>query len=683
MGQSTRRFDITVVIVLFQAFFDLRHLPSGTARIIHRDSEPVDFKIQTEGMARDSEQYPNITCSSDDCDDAELSTSLRPRATTNGDDINDVGGMEMSSPVNVSRGIGPASAAGQRATSSWDFFRCDEELVKLMKKKVPPKSRRFSISFWAPSASNSSDGLYCDNQNEPDTEVSQGDQPELVRERQERTAALRLVWILLNNICSTLCGSDAAPEFLELFLSWINPPHNCNAGQDYNSCSCFYSYKEGSVEQRYRVNDIYYDLPLPQSVTSGNRFDVTGTRAVHDEEFEVLIAAPRSRVHENSLVVDEFGSQSLSVDASEGNIQRRLRFHTCIDDGGCQSNVREESVDEAECYEECDAATSDVDVISERSDESSDEIAACVESGELVMPGEAVGHMLTIYLSATCADSIRGVNPTQPGGYTVQNTATSSPVLDTITIGEASVLNSVQEREITVQDEEMIDAVDVFRAASSSDAGKMFRQGEENQSRKMGPARMLEALVAMYPHRYNLPGENEIRGLIALLMKRRQKTTYVPAEQLQTETIVHSGAIAQIASHNTHHQQEPTVLSELVLPHHTATTQSTSSVNHQQQATSAPTEQRQVKNAVDPAASMHTATPENYRQRAVSVPTQQLEPAYVEYLTRLVAENPQIQPKCAMIIFYERCPGSRDSTAEKQIREMVSVLKKKIKEASN
>ncbi|GMF19984.1 unnamed protein product [Phytophthora lilii] len=173
-----------------------------------------------------------------------------------------------------------------------------------------------------------------------------------------------------------------------------------------------------------------------------------------------------------------------------------------------------------------------------------------------------------------------------------------------ITIGEASVLNSVQEREITVQDEEMINAVDVFRAASSSDAGstvgddrapsklgkttkrgemygkkyislykkeveEMFRQGEENQSRKMGPARMLEALIAMFSHIYNLPGENEIRGLIAQLMKRRQKTTYVPAEQLQTETIVHSGAIAQIASQNTHHQQEPTVLSELVLPHHT------------------------------------------------------------------------------------------------------------------
>ncbi|OWZ05413.1 hypothetical protein PHMEG_00022507, partial [Phytophthora megakarya] len=47
----------------------------------------------------------------------------------------------------------------------------------------------------------------------------------------------------------------------------------------------------------------------------------------------------------------------------------------------------------------------------------------------------------------------------------------------------------------------------------------MFRQDEHEKRRKLAPARLLEVIVGMYPHRFNLPGENEIRGLIAQLMR--------------------------------------------------------------------------------------------------------------------------------------------------------------------
>ncbi|GMF59788.1 unnamed protein product [Phytophthora fragariaefolia] len=62
----------------------------------------------------------------------------------------------------------------------------------------------------------------------------------------------------------------------------------------------------------------------------------------------------------------------------------------------------------------------------------------------------------------------------------------------------------------------------------------MFRQGEKDPSRKMGPARMLEALIMMYPHRYNLPGGNEIRGLITRLMKRKRQFSSGATQQTQT-----------------------------------------------------------------------------------------------------------------------------------------------------
>jgi hypothetical protein len=61
------------------------------------------------------------------------------------------------------------------------------------------------------------------------------------------------------------------------------------------------------------------------------------------------------------------------------------------------------------------------------------------------------------------------------------------------------------------------------------DIREMFTKGAENSADKLGAARMLEILKDKYPHRFDMPSENEIRTKISRLYnescKRKQSDT--------------------------------------------------------------------------------------------------------------------------------------------------------------
>lgn len=157
---------------------------------------------------------------------------------------------------------------------------------------------------------------------------------------------------------------------------------------------------------------------------------------------------------------------------------------------------------------------------------------------------------------------------------------------------------------------------------------EMFQQGEENPSRKMGPARMLESLTALYPHIYNLPGENEIRGLITKLMKRRRQSSEVSLRKAQFEA---------------------------------------------RSPVSAPRTQPPLRGGTD--VGLSAGTPQQSQPRR----NRRMESSHATFLAGLVVENPSIMPKTALALFYERFPQARGTTNEKQIRDKVSDLKRKPK----
>lgn len=56
------------------------------------------------------------------------------------------------------------------------------------------------------------------------------------------------------------------------------------------------------------------------------------------------------------------------------------------------------------------------------------------------------------------------------------------------------------------------------------DVEELFNCGAVEPGKTLDHARMLEHLAKTYPHRYNLPGENEIRAQISMIMKNRRKS---------------------------------------------------------------------------------------------------------------------------------------------------------------
>ena len=60
---------------------------------------------------------------------------------------------------------------------------------------------------------------------------------------------------------------------------------------------------------------------------------------------------------------------------------------------------------------------------------------------------------------------------------------------------------------------------------------EMFAMGSRVSTDKLGPAAMLEKLKSMYPGRYSLPGENEIRQEITRIFGN-QKNLGTPATRL-------------------------------------------------------------------------------------------------------------------------------------------------------
>ncbi|OWZ07938.1 hypothetical protein PHMEG_00019595 [Phytophthora megakarya] len=147
---------------------------------------------------------------------------------------------------------------------------------------------------------------------------------------------------------------------------------------------------------------------------------------------------------------------------------------------------------------------------------------------------------------------------------------------------------------------------------------EMFHQGEKEKSRKLGPARMLEYLIAMYPHRYNLPGVNEIRGLITKLMKKRRQFSAQGASPPIDNT---AGSM--------HSSDELT-----------------------------------------PALEDNSVVPMTTRQKK-----RRMSPTYAIFLANVVDENPRIMPKKALVVFREHF---RDwYPDENQIRAKVSAPKRK------
>ncbi|KAG2811083.1 hypothetical protein PC116_g19891 [Phytophthora cactorum] len=55
------------------------------------------------------------------------------------------------------------------------------------------------------------------------------------------------------------------------------------------------------------------------------------------------------------------------------------------------------------------------------------------------------------------------------------------------------------------------------------EVAELFRQGEDNSSCKLGPARMLEVLIEKHPTKYDLPSDNEIRSEMSKLTRSRKK----------------------------------------------------------------------------------------------------------------------------------------------------------------
>ncbi|GMF41595.1 unnamed protein product [Phytophthora fragariaefolia] len=126
------------------------------------------------------------------------------------------------------------------------LLNCEEVLVSSMGKKLPAKNKRFSISFWLSNSDSALDDSNCSFS----VEVSSGDDKGLARDRQERTSALSLVWILLNWLSSILCGTEASPVFLELLLSWFNPAQVISFSDITAPVRVFMAAKRGSYELR-------------------------------------------------------------------------------------------------------------------------------------------------------------------------------------------------------------------------------------------------------------------------------------------------------------------------------------------------------------------------------------------------------------------------------------------------
>lgn len=170
---------------------------------------------------------------------------------------------ELGTTSPVGSGTGPATTAGWRVQNEAGMYRspaiftptpkrqkrvdifavmrvlgCDDSQVSSMRKKIPAKERRCSRSFWTVHDSNADNG---NDQHERE------DQPSL---RQERAASLRLVWLLLNHICTIMCGVSAGPAFLELFLSWISPTQLSALSEITTPARVFVATKRGSIERR-------------------------------------------------------------------------------------------------------------------------------------------------------------------------------------------------------------------------------------------------------------------------------------------------------------------------------------------------------------------------------------------------------------------------------------------------
>ena len=51
----------------------------------------------------------------------------------------------------------------------------------------------------------------------------------------------------------------------------------------------------------------------------------------------------------------------------------------------------------------------------------------------------------------------------------------------------------------------------------------MFKDGESNQSQKMGPRRIRELLIEIYPLQFNIPSEAELQQVISQLVRKRKE----------------------------------------------------------------------------------------------------------------------------------------------------------------
>ncbi|OWZ07940.1 LOW QUALITY PROTEIN: hypothetical protein PHMEG_00019597 [Phytophthora megakarya] len=101
----------------------------------------------------------------------------------------------------------------------------------MMRKKLPPRSKRYLDTFWSSTGNTAMDETYPTESQNPCN-----DSPGLATECYQRVTTLRL--ILLNRVMATICGAQEAPGFLKLFLSWINPLEVASATTLQHQQSC-------------------------------------------------------------------------------------------------------------------------------------------------------------------------------------------------------------------------------------------------------------------------------------------------------------------------------------------------------------------------------------------------------------------------------------------------------------
>ncbi|KAJ8526156.1 hypothetical protein ON010_g15023 [Phytophthora cinnamomi] len=161
----------------------------------------------------------------------------------------------------------------------------------------------------------------------------------------------------------------------------------------------------------------------------------------------------------------------------------------------------------------------------------------------------------------------------------------------------------------------------------------IFREGQQEKSTKLGPACMLEALVGIYSHRLNLPGENEILGLITQIMRRRRGTN--------PQSSVDQALPPQLFEDDVH-----------------AGNPSVPQMGSAQNQLIAPGNRR--------------------RQRK-----EKMDPAHAKFIDEVVIENSKIMAKQPLTCFCEHFPKYAGKVDAEQICSKVSYLKRESKRSRN